>query len=304
VTDSPELVSTAIRTLLAAGYQISGSHRQPSHIEIPCERTTRLGAPLKLLIAITDATNFRAEEVTNLQHAAQNQSRALVAVSMEGSEDQLSWDEFLEALGGAVPPWRVLNQEFTAQLSLASRNELPAGMSGEAWRVFEDLVADGLEFCLGRKVNRLGANKRGKKVSDMVAVLPDFDVIVVDAKASARGFDAVWDALRPLAEYVEKQKIRQKGGGAVTAALLCSSTFRQDPDGLSAVSRTFIAETRTPLSLITAETLDYLVREFLKTPDIRNAISWNNVFAGGLIEADLIAKEIASASSERCELRE
>ena len=101
-------------------------------------------------------------------------------------------------------------QEFGQHLEAASKNELPAAMAGEPWRLFEDLVADGVEFCFGRRVNRLGAHKRGKKVSDMVAPLPDFNVIVIDAKATGTEFDASWPSLRALVEYVNKQKERQK----------------------------------------------------------------------------------------------
>ena len=133
--------------------------------------------------------------------------------------NQLGWTEFLEVMGGAVPSWKALTDEYLEHLQKASKNEIPSGLTGEAWWIFESLVADGLEFCFGRRVNRLGGQRRGQRVSDMVAPLPDFSVVVVDAKASGPGFDANAGSLRALAEYVNKQKQRQQGGGDVVAAL-------------------------------------------------------------------------------------
>ncbi|MDR3721293.1 MAG: hypothetical protein P4L00_06810 [Candidatus Acidoferrales bacterium] len=299
-----DTVSLATRTLLAAGYLFSGAHRQPNHIELKCERTTRLGASLQLLIAITDRAEFDANEIIEITYAARNQNRAPVFVSSAGAIGQLSLTEFFDALGGAVPPWRVLTTEFPRQLVTASRNELPTGLSGEAWLLFEDLVADGLEFCLGRKVNRMGGRRRGRKVSDMIAALPDFDVAVVDAKASADGFNVVWDELRPLVEYVRKQKTRQQAGGEVVAALVVSSKFQQTGDALAKVTQEFFGETRTPLCLMSAETLAHLVNELLKRPDIRVAIRWKMIFSGGLILPRNFETEIEAASTERCELRD
>jgi hypothetical protein len=299
-----EIVSIATRTLLAAGYVVSGSHRQPDHIEFKCERVSRLGAVIRFLIAITDKRELSAEHAADIQHTAANQNRVPVLVASEGSTGQLSLKEFLDVLGGAVPSWRALTNDYNKHLELAAKNELPPGLTGEPWRIFEMLVADGLEFCLGRRVNQLGGQKRGKKVSDMIAPLPDFNVIVVDAKASANGFDATWPSLRPLIEYVNKQKERQQGGGEVIAALVSSSKFLQDDAGLTAVARDFLGETRTPLCFVDAATLSYLVNELRQRSDIRNSVRWNMLFSGGQIKIRDIDREIRATTEERCDPRE
>lgn len=294
----------ATRTLLAAGYEITGVHRQPNHIEYQCERISRLNVAISHLIAITARTSFTVEEATDIVHAAKNQNRVAVLVSEDGTENQLSFAEFLDALGGAVPSWRALGKDFDHQLQKASLNEQPEGTSGEAWQIFENLIADGLEFCLGRHVNRLGGNKRGKRVSDMIAVLPDFDVLVVDAKAAAAGFDVTWPSLRALVEYVEKQKIRQQGGGDVIAAVVFSSKFRQDDDALNEVARSFLGETRIPLSFVEAQTLGCLVQKVRSTSDIRNKVRWKMLFNGGRFTKQHIDREIEAAIVETCNPRE
>lgn len=299
-----DLVSISTRTLLAAGFSISGVHRPPDHIEFQCERVARLGAIFRLLFAITDEPEFSVAQVADIEHTARNQNRVAILVSTEGATGQLSWPEFLNILGGAVPSWRALTTDFDQHLAQASRNELPDGLSGEAWRLFEDLVADGLEFCFGRHVNRLGAHKRGKKVSDMVAPLPDFNVIVIDAKAAEDGFDANWGSLRALVEYVNKQKERQMGGGDVIAALIVSSKFTQDVAGLEAVAKEFLGETRIPLCFMTATVLAHTIDRLRDQPDIRNAMRWKMLFKGGIVEDRDVERELREATTERCESRE
>ena len=299
-----ELVAVSTRTLLAAGYAISGVQRQPAHIEFKCERVSRLGPKVHFLIAITDRDEFSEEAAKDISHAAENQNRLAVLVSQSGGPAQLTWTAFLEVMGGAVASWKALTDEYRNHLEKASRNEMPSGLTGEAWWMFESLVADGLEFCFGRRVNRLGGHTRGKRVSDMVAPLPDFSVLVVDAKASGSGFDANARALRALVEYVEKQKQRQMGGCDVVAALVVSSGFLQDAEGLTSAAKEFLGETRTPLCFITAKDLWLLVKSLRDKPDIRSCVRWNMLFAGGLIQSAQIESEIRAILQERCETRE
>jgi hypothetical protein len=299
-----DIVSVATRTLLAAGYVISGSHLQPDHIEFKCERVTRLGVVVRILIAITENPDLKPEQVADIQHAADNQSRAMVLVSPDGGPGQLSWNEFLEILGGAVPSWRALSTDYNKHLLICSRNQRPPELTGEPWRLFEALVADGLEFCLERRVQRLGRQKSGSRLSDMIAPLPDFNVVVVDAKASAEGFDANWPNLRALVEYVNKQKVRQRGGGAVMAALVLSSTFLQAESGLTSVAKEFLGETGTPLCFMDAENLGHLVNELRTRPDIRRSIRWRKLFSGGLIRRVDINSEIKDATEEHCDARD
>src|SRR5438128_1609648 len=128
-----DLVAVATRTLLAAGYAISGVQRQPGHIEFKCQRVSRLGPTVQFLIAITDQREFSEDSAKDIAHAAANQNRLAVLVSNLGGPTQLSWTEFLEVMGGAVPSWKALTDEYRDHLGKASRNEMPSGLTGEAW---------------------------------------------------------------------------------------------------------------------------------------------------------------------------
>ncbi len=294
-------ISMAVRTLLAAGYLVTGSQRHPTHVEIPCSRTSRLGAELRFLIAICANHEFTSEVREDISRAASAELRAPVFVGTLSSEGQLGWDDFLEALGGAVPSWRALAPTFGADIITAAQNELPRGSSGAAWAVFEDLVADGLEFCLGRRVRRLGARRPGKIVSDMVAQLPDGVLLVVDAKAAADGFSSSWPSLRPLVEYVNRQKALQHGHNEVYGAVIVSSAFRQREEDLFDLVRTFFSETSAALAFVTADLLAHVVAELQGQVAVRNAVRWRRVFAGGLLRLQIVREEISAALSQRVE---
>ena len=290
----------AIRTLIVAGYSIEGSHRQPRHIEIPCQRTDILGASIPYLIAVTDSDEFSKEEIYDILLSALNQRRIPVIVAPIPSERTISWEDFIEALGGAVPSWQALSPEYDKALVTAAKNKLPDGVTGgEAWLIFEDLVGHGLEFIFGRRVRRLGGRVRGRPVSDMQAQMPKGHVLVVDAKASADGFDVTWSELRPLVEYVKRQRVRQCGQVELFGALISSSKFKQDDARLLELCLDFLAEAQVPLSFIDTDVLVETINLFRKRPDVRNGIRWNQIFKGGRIRLSIIEKELQAVDDER-----
>jgi hypothetical protein len=227
--------------------------------------------------------------------------RAAVLVSRDGGSKQVSWAEFITVLGGAVPSWRALSQDYSKALVTAAKNKNPMGMAGEAWAIFEDLVADGLEFCFGRKVGRFGGRRRGLRVSDMIAQLPDTSLLVIDAKAYESGIRVNWSTLRPLAEYVNKQKEYQQGRNEIVGALLISSAFQQDRTVLLRPAADFLGETRVPLCFMTAGTLASTIRSLSEAPDLRNSLRWKLAFTGGLIATARLVKELNRTKTERFE---
>ncbi|MGI9074285.1 MAG: hypothetical protein ACR2JB_23895 [Bryobacteraceae bacterium] len=293
-------MSVATRTLLAAGYEITNCQRHPGFAEISCQSMSRLGALLHYLIAVTDQDDFTIEQRQEITREAEADRRAVSFIALSTAEGQISWDEFLDALGGAVPSWRALSQDYADFLRTTAHNELPDGCTGEAWHLFEGLVADGLEFAFGRRVRRLGGNKRGPTVSDMLAQLPDTGLEIVDTKASKVGFQADWPALRPLAEYVGRQRQRQRGHNEVAGALVVSSNFKQDGGALSELSRRFLAETGVPVAFLAAASLSEIVTELQRQPDLRSAIRWRPLLAGGLLQITEFRRELDQARSERC----
>jgi hypothetical protein len=298
-------VATAVRSLLVAGYDLDDSgERHPSHIEIRCAKPSVFGVEVRFLIAVTDMDEFSDPELEDIRRAAKQELRVPVFVGNESTDSQLGWSEFLSDLGGSVPSWRAISTSYAGTLAVASQNTLSPGMSGEAWLVFEDLVCDGLEFIFGRRAKRMGGRRRGQKVSDITAVLPTSELLVVDAKAAANGFEANWPAFRPLVEYTKKQQQRQQGYNIVHSALVVSSSFCQKAEIQQQLSNSFLAETRVPLTFMTVPMLTDIISRIQTSVDLRTAINWKRIFSGGSVTHNAFSREFTAASSETIRVSE
>src|SRR5262249_17789941 len=150
---------------------------------------------------------------------------------------------------------------------------------------------DGLGFVFGRRALLLGARKRGQAVTDLIAQLPSSRLVVVDAKAASRGFDASKDSLRALIEYTARQRDRQQGHAGIVASLILSSSFQQTDAALSDVSRWFLSEARVPLAFMDASLLATLVVRVRQAPLMRNAVRWHQLLAGGRLTQPVVDEE-------------
>src|SRR5262249_22987089 len=206
----------------------------------------------KYLFAICDGPEPPPDDLPNIESDAARSRRLLVLVAGNGGDKWIAWNDFLIALGGAVRSWRALGPDYETALITLAQNQLCEGQQGEPWRLFEEAVGDGLEFLFGRRVQRLGGAARGRKVPDLLAQSPDRRLLVVDAKASKDPFDASSPQLRPLAEYVNKQKVRQQGVIEVSSALIVASAFKQEIHALQEISGEFLTETQIPVAFLTA----------------------------------------------------
>lgn len=292
-------IKVATRTLVAAGFTINDFKRGPRHGEYFCERDDAFGVSIPYLIVICDTDEPDESNLSYARRGAQEENRVFVVVAHNAGDTWIGWDDFIDALGGAVPTWRALSHEYPSILNTASKNRLPSGLTGEAWQIFEDAVADGLEFIFGHRVKRLGGRKRGHKVSDMITRTPDDKILIVDAKASEAKYDVGGPELRPLGEYINKQKIRQKGRLEVSAAVIVAHQFEQASDRLQELSGSFLAETGLPLAFIEVRTILKMIDALGKSPRTRNIIRWAQIFcAGGLIAPQKFDKELSAAVRE------
>lgn len=296
----PPKVSTLTRTLLIAGYEVTGAKRRPRQIEISCTRKDFFGATIPYLISLTDEDQPPPDELGSLQDLASATKQILVFIASRPGPNWIAWDDALEALGGAVPSWRALTPDYRGLLLQLGSNQLPPGYSGEAWRLFEVAAADGFEFIFGTRVRRLGGAKRGQRVSDMLARADNETLLVIDAKASEGPFSVSMADLRPLSEYVATQITRQRGQVNVGAAVLIANDFAQDEARIQNVAGEFIAENRIPLVCLTSTVLVEMVETLSRNPTLRTAIIWKRIFCKpGLVKLDALPKEAQLALEER-----
>jgi hypothetical protein len=292
--------ATLTRTLLAAGFAIKGARRQPHHIEIACERYDILGATIPYLLVVCEADEPPAGDLPNIRRSAARAGQVVVLVAQASGPEWLGWSDFLAALGGAVPTWRALGDDYPVILRAVSKTQLPAGLVGEAWEIFEEATADGLEFLFGRRVRRMGGTRRGQRVSDIVALTPDGRVVVVDAKASAKRYDVTWPKLRPLIEYVKAQQARQKGHLEVGGAVVVADGFKQPASVLLELHGEFFNDTRVPITFVDVEVLLSLVAQMTARPDLRSAVAWARLFCrGGRLTGTHVRRELEAADAER-----
>jgi len=268
------LLSEFVRSLIVNGYDVTAAHRQPTHIELGCEWKDAFGCTCNYLFVICDNGRPSQTQLDVIKHEANQRNQNAVLVTNCPEDNIISKDEFLSLLGGAVPSWRALGPTYTESLLQSATNKLPKGYTGEAWAVFEQAVGDGLEFIFGRRVQRLGGNKRGKRVSDMLAQLPDQTMLIIDAKASIHPFDASWKQMRSLVEYTKHQLTRHKGVVELRVAIIVAARYKQKNSGLSNVSNDFVAETSIPLLFLTAKDLAHMVEKLAKKPQHRNRLNW------------------------------
>lgn len=258
------------------------------------------GTTIPYLFAFTDGEEFSDFELRAIRGAAVRERRHPVLVARHAwGSSWLSWSEFLHTLGGAVPSWEALAPTYATQLSSTAQNSLPDELEGEAWVLFEDLVASGLEFLLGRRAVRLGGRRRGTAVSDIQVALPTGELLIVDTKASREGFNAQWASLRPLVEYTSRSIERQQGHIPVRSAVVVSSRFPQPADRLAELSQEFFAETGVPVTFMTADGLRHCVECLRDAPSHRSGIRWKRLFSGGLFRAAHFDAELAHLDEVR-----
>jgi hypothetical protein len=289
----------ATRTLIASGYRISEVQRQPNHIELYCERRDIFGVTVNYVFCIVDLPQPSDDEVRFVKRRATTEGLTFVLIAQDAGPNWLSWYEFLEVLGGAVPQWRALTADYGILTSCLGRNELPTGMNGEAWKLFEDAVADGFEFVLGHRARRLGARLRGEPVADVLLRTPDDKIIVVDAKASKAAFSVGADEVRPIREYVKRQRQRQQGDLLVNGALIVANAFEQDDPRLVEISNEVLSDISVPLAFLETPTLVEMVTAFSSGPYLRNKLRWARVLCRvGRIPAEEFKQEYASTRKE------
>lgn len=294
-----DLRRSVSRTLAANGYVVTRGYTHPTFVTIDLEKPDLFGCRLAYLLVVTDQPRLPLKQVTELGRRGAADGRLLVVISQRGGDGQLSFEEFLERLGGDVPRWRALTDDYHAALLQAAQNQLPQGHVGPAWRLLEELAADGLEFALGRRARRMGGRSSGSRVPDILIVSPDGYLYLLDAKAAASPFDASWPNLRALGEYVDQQKERQRGSFTVDGALLVSSHFAQDKAALTDLALEFRGEHGVMLSFLSAETLSTIVGEVRDNIDIRNALQWRKVFQGGAVSVAAFTRELRRARDQR-----
>lgn len=290
----PMTIANVSRSLVAAGYMITDFRRYGGGFEYDCERQDRFGAHVKYRF------RFVETDPAPIGPIADPADRTLVVIAKEGGSGQLSWTHFAASIGGAVPSWRALTDDYGEALRTASTDTAPSGWKGEGWAAFEVAVADGLSFIFGRSVKSLGGTTRGQAVPDLLALTPDQRLLVGDAKATKSGVYLVErPKLRAMTEYVALQRARQRGDMPVAGALIIAGEFHKEANRDRAICDEFFATTQVPLALVSVDALLQMVNAVRQAPHIRERVRWGRVFCvNGRVDLGVFKREISGVDAE------
>jgi len=82
-------------------------------------------------------------------------------------------------------------------------------------------------------------------------------------------------------------------------ALVVLSSFHQTKVRLQEISREFYAESRVPVTFMTAQTLGEIVTILSERPDARNGILWSRLLSGTVVSVDEFNGQLRDLDSER-----
>jgi len=292
-------VSAISRTLLASGFEINDFQRHPDHVVYSCSKPDSLELIVNYLLAFTDSAVVGSSLLDQVRRDAARTGSVGAVIAKGPGEGWLSWGEFTEALGGAIPDWRPLSEEWRRAIRAAGRNDRAFFPSAEPWLAYEVAIADGLTFVFGRRVVHLGGRHRGQRLGDIVGQASDEFVFLVDAKSSASALHFGSEYDRALREYVGRQRARQRGSIPLATVIVVADSFAQADERLLEISRDFLAADGIPITFVTTDDIIALVDRCKAAPALRIRLRWRTLLCrGGRFDTAAFDAEMRAAQRE------
>lgn len=294
-----EELPNLMRTLLAAGFEVSRVDRKPNYLALNLERPDEFGIGIKYLLAYAGDGVISDADIDGLKKPAASQSSSLVIVSGNtnipaGSAVVITKAKFFGLVGGVVSSVLPLEADYGTQLTVLAKNKLPPGLAGEPDDLFESYVHAGLQFLLRGRVLRYGQNRRFEAVPDGLAIVKGAPLILYDAKAAKDPYELSKTAIRQFSDYVSQFHNRyEEHVGRVHAFAVVSGSF-QGRDVLMERSNELYAECHVPLVCVTAESVAQMVSLFADRPVFRSVVDWKNIFVPPVLDFAKV-KEIVDA---------
>jgi hypothetical protein len=296
---SEEELPNLMRTLLAAGFDVTRVERKPNYLALTLVRPNAFGSRIKYLVAYAGDRLISEADVEGLEKLSLRESSSLVVVSANtnlarDSVVVLTKSKLFSLMGGVVSSVLPLEPNFGEQLITLARNQLPHGMQGEPDDLFENYVHAGFQFLLRGRVLRYGQDRRFEAVPDGMALTNDAPLILYDAKAARSPYEITITTIRQFADYVKQFHSRYEAYvGRVYAFAVVSNAF-QNESVLVARSNELYANCGVPLVCVTAETVSRMVALFADRPIFRSIVDWKNIFVPPIVKFSKV-KEVVDA---------
>ena len=281
ISHEPEDVNAALDMMAANGFLAADVHIGDGVADVLAERIDEFGAarPYFVAFALNKPTPQMLE---SWRESARWHAASLVVVADDGPDDaaRLSWSAFAARLGGVVPSALPLEPSYSQDLVALGRNRLPPEFTdGTAEEKYEVYVGAGLEFLLGSRVIRYGAQRRFEAVPDGL-MLPHGEraAFLYDAKAYDPSFGIERDDLRRFADYTTRYNDRYAHHlGPVRAFMVVSTEFAHKIEARRSQSQRLLADAGVPLSFMKSADLAAIVARFAQRPWTRNSLRWTEI---------------------------
>ena len=277
-----------VRTLTAAGFELSTVERKPNFLLFHILRTDEFGIPIRYLIAYAGKQRISPGDAEVLRKLATHEAASVVIVSdsQEKSSDQvvLSTDELFGKLGGTVSSLLPLEPDYADRLVTLGFNKLPPGFKGRADDLFEIYAHAGLQFLLPGRVIRYGQERRFEAVPDGLAFGNRIPFLLYDCKAAEERYEFTATTIRQFADYINDFHRRYENYlGRLHSFLAISSAF-QDVTNLRDRSDELYAKCKVPLVCLTAKDLARMVALFAQHIAIRSVVDWTDILRPPIID--------------------
>jgi hypothetical protein len=238
-----------MRTLLAAGFEVTNVERKPNYLVSTLVRADEFGIRMKYILAYSGDQSISSADVEGLKKLSAHEGGSLVVVTSSANCANdvviLTKGELFAKFGGLISSTFPLEPEYGSQLIVLSRNRLPPGLKGAPDDLFEAYVHAGLQFLLRGRVLRYGQDRRFEAVSDGLAL--SSPLMLYDAKASDQCYEFSLTAIRQFADYVTQFHRRYESYvGRLYSFIVVSYEF-QDESILQTRSQELYAACGVPL---------------------------------------------------------
>jgi hypothetical protein len=299
-----EELPNLMRTLLAAGFDVTRVDRKPNYLALTLGRPDAFGIGIKYILAYAGDRLISMADLEVLKKLSAKESSALVVVSknQSSSEDStvmLTRAKLFSLVGGIVSSVLPLEPEYGDQLRILAKNEQPKDLSGPPDDLFEAYVHAGFQFLLRGRVLRYGQERRFEAVPDGLVLGKGGLLILYDAKAAADYYEITKTTIRQFADYVKQFHSRyEQYVGRVHAFAVVSYAF-QDQGVLADRSNELYAECGIPLVCITADSMAHMVSLFADRPIFREIVDWKNIFAAPVLKFSKVKQAVDARKRDK-----
>jgi len=288
-----------MRTLLAAGFEVTRVDRKPNYLALALVRPDAFGIGVKYLLAYAGDRLISTADIDVLKKLSSREASSLVVVSnnqvsREDSTVVLTKAKLFSLVGGIVSSVLPLEPEYGNHLTILAKNQLPHGLTGEPDDLFEAYVHAGFQFLLRGRVLRYGQDRRFEAVPDGLVLSKSAPLILYDAKAAGDHYEITKTTIRQFADYTRQFHGRyEEYVGRVHAFAVVSHAF-QNESVLIDRSNELYADCGVPLVCVTASSVAQMVALFADRPMFRSIVDWKNIFVAPVLKFEKV-KEIVDA---------